>query len=519
MMQPLKSVSTEVVFDFTFFISSHGVCRLAISEMENHLLSRNPDRHTLFPTLWRRYQKIHQIHSEMEDYGLFPFLDSLSDHGVMTEAGCWSAHSADADAAMRVDHAIGRFETDKMWARILEVFCEWKSQHVAHMAREEELWLQSIANITAKFTPLHVVQALHQRVLSPAFERQPEAFAEYIGWCVRFLSNYGKTMDGLVSATKAFLLSLRELVNSHQWSVLLKTIRVLCKPMVWQRINESDDLEKPSGTATVLEEPSPLLQPMPLSVTGLSTKGAMGQSESTADVNQLEAIPITLKTPRVKPISPELSPNYNSRVIPGPVTGSSSEKVGGNVEISSITEGLVATTYGSSFLQPLSTSLGDRLQQDSNSQFYSSFASTLSIHTVKQISRTEEGNVAEIGEVKEKDGTVLETFRKSSFQLNLPPWMVRFSTFLGFHGGSNEGAKNNAVVHSERTLLNSSGTANNATQKEPATSISHHGITTSRTATSMDTQTASTHTTNSSSSFPSPPNVHEIVTLNHHTCA
>jgi hypothetical protein len=184
-----------------------------------------------FPTLWARYQKFAQLHSDMEDYGFFPLLDKVSNK-AFSNNGFWEEHQNEVSSAMKVDRAIDIGRQSGNWSKVLEAYRIWRKQHLQHIEHEEEIW----ENFLDKYGGVHQerCQLINQEVITPMDQHDHNLCLQFYSWIVRYLSTFGSIQQTPKDATVTFVRGLRSVCSAQQWARFMPAVHAVCDDTVWQ---------------------------------------------------------------------------------------------------------------------------------------------------------------------------------------------------------------------------------------------------------------------------------------------
>lgn len=216
---------------WALFRYAHDAFRTALNEMEYLLTQEETWRKESFPTLWARYQKFAQLHSDMEDYGLFPLLDKISNK-AFSQNGFWEEHQNEVTSAIKVDRAIDVGRQSGNWNKVLDAYRVWQKQHIQHLEHEEEIW----ENYLDKFgvSVQERCQLINQEVITPMDQHDHNLCLQFYSWIVRYLSTFGSIQQSPKDATITFVRGLRSVCSAQQWARFMPAVHAVCDDSVWQ---------------------------------------------------------------------------------------------------------------------------------------------------------------------------------------------------------------------------------------------------------------------------------------------
>lgn len=216
---------------WAIFRCAHDAFRTALSEMEYLLTQEEAWRKESFPTLWTRYQKFAQLHSDMEDYGLFPLLDKVSNK-TFSHGGFWDEHQQEVKAAVKVDRAVDIARQSGNWTKVLDAYRSWQKQHIQHLEHEEDVWGPFFEKIAC--THQERCQLIHQEVITPMDQHDHNLCLQFYSWIVRYLSTFGAIHQTPKDATMLFVRGLRSVCSAQQWARFMPAVHAVCDDSVWQ---------------------------------------------------------------------------------------------------------------------------------------------------------------------------------------------------------------------------------------------------------------------------------------------
>lgn len=216
---------------WAIFRCSHDAFRTALNEMEYLLTQEEAWRKESFPTLWARYQKFLQLHSDMEDYGFFPLLDKVSNKSF-SHNGFWEEHQNEVSSAMKVDRAIDLGRQSGNWSKVLEAYRLWQKAHIQHLEHEEEVWESYLDRFGS--TLQERCQLVNQEVITPMDQHDHNLCLQYYSWIVRYLSTFGAVHQTPKDATVMFVRGLRSVCSAQQWARFMPAVHAVCDDSVWQ---------------------------------------------------------------------------------------------------------------------------------------------------------------------------------------------------------------------------------------------------------------------------------------------
>jgi hypothetical protein len=220
---------------FAVLRNGHEGLRAGIKELSECVT--NP---TAFDAAWQNFKRALAIHASMEDNDVFRFLDSIGD-GQITREKIPDEHSMDTENIKAVDAALSAKPVNA--AHLEEAFQKWRTYHLAHLEHEEK----TMGPITPKTgaTPDARAKAFHEKIMTPAYKRDPNGLDFFIGYIVQQLSTRGSTANPPEVAVRVFVHGLKAASNAEQWHRYLPTIKAQCSPKIYEQMRIEYHIEDP----------------------------------------------------------------------------------------------------------------------------------------------------------------------------------------------------------------------------------------------------------------------------------
>ena len=129
-------------------------------------------------------------------------------------------------------------------------FAAWKALHLDRFAEEERVMMPITQRVAP--TPLGRCRAVHSHLVTPAVDRSPEEFINFIGWCMDKLNQVGSALQPAEVAVRVFVRALQSVSSEAQWAAFMPVLRAHCSPGIWEAMVERYSVDLPFGDELLL---------------------------------------------------------------------------------------------------------------------------------------------------------------------------------------------------------------------------------------------------------------------------
>lgn len=264
---------------FAVIKSSHIAFRIAIKEMHAVLLGP-PEQRKIFIDLWKSYLRSQKFHLDMEEMDLLPLLDHIGD-GIFTKSGIQNDHKKAIELETVVENELAADPIN--WERVSTAWSNWKYDHLEHLIKEEKLWMPLSIRIASGHKARCLV--IHDKLITPADNRDSLEFIQFLAWCVRLLSFYTTESHLPSVATNIFVRGLHCCSDRAQWSRFVPALKNACDQSIWAELVSKYNIEVAEEDLHSNSSLSPKL-PVSSTVSPPTTTAVLQKSSSTSDTIQ-----------------------------------------------------------------------------------------------------------------------------------------------------------------------------------------------------------------------------------------
>ncbi len=183
-----------------------------------------PSNSPSFQKTWEDYSRFIKVHSAMEDFAVFPFLNTIESSAC---SHLPADHERDTQLGHEVDTAAGDEERER---RVLA----YREFMLGHLVAEEKVMMPLTQKSGA--TPKDRSMAFFVNVL--AVTHTIEDFDWAMGWVIGSLSRKGSTEQPPLVATRVWVLGLLHACPPGLWERLRPTLKTACEKEIWDAFPE-----------------------------------------------------------------------------------------------------------------------------------------------------------------------------------------------------------------------------------------------------------------------------------------
>lgn len=224
-------------YSFAVMRNAHEAIRKAIFEMKNDIEESNKGQ---FRTHWLEFSRALNVHMKMEDYDMFSLLNGVSDNQI-TKENIPEEHLEDTKMHKQIDSIVQTEDFDLN--ELKKVFLAWAEFHDKHLKHEEKIMMPLTKTVGANTAERGEIAFKY--LLNPAYNRSPDEFSFFVGWCVSKLNKYGSTANPASVAVRVFAHCIQSISTPAQWNHLKQQVKKNCSEAIWNEMVTDYDIDEP----------------------------------------------------------------------------------------------------------------------------------------------------------------------------------------------------------------------------------------------------------------------------------